>query len=214
MRIPALAAALAAITITLATPPAVAQPAAGTDPAAVAVRPKPRLYKGTGDDVVRIRATKERGVVKVTHKGDANFAVWAIKPNGKRDDLLVNVIGDYSGSVVYNLYPWNKVAAFKIEADGDWTLQAFPISSAPLWKTATVRLKGDRVLKLKAPSKGVRSLRYRHSGDGNFAVYALPESGSPELLVNKIGKVSGKALIPPGTRYVYVRADGAWMLRR
>ncbi|MEV5413038.1 hypothetical protein AB0K60_29905 [Thermopolyspora sp. NPDC052614] len=173
-----------------------------------------KTFRGVGDDLIRIRATKSRGIATVTHDGESNFALWTLKPNGKQDDLLVNTIGSYSGTTVFNLYPWHQTGAFEIAADGAWTLKIQPISAAPLWKTATVRNRGDKVLKLKTPTRGLRTMRYRHSGDRNFVVYAIPTSGSPDLLVNKIGAVKGKVRIPAGTKYVSVQADGPWYLVR
>lgn len=167
-------------------------------------------YSGTGDDLIKIRATKNRGIIKFTHDGESNFAVWALKPGGGKSDLLVNTVGSYSGTVVFNVYSWYKTAAFEIKADGDWTAEVLPVSYAPTWKAATVRLKGDRVLKLKAPTRGIHSMRYRHSGDGNFAVFAFPASGDPDLLVNKVGSVSGRVVLPVGTKFVSVKANGAW----
>ncbi|MEU6411962.1 hypothetical protein [Microbispora sp. NPDC046933] len=175
---------------------------------------KLRAFQGEGDDVVRVSATKLRGIATIKHTGEANFAVWSIEPSGKNSDLLVNHIGDYSGTVVVNIYPWMKSGGFKIEADGAWTLKFAPISYAPLWKPLTVKNVGDKVLKLAQPTKGFHTLRYAHSGESNFAVFAIPVSGSAELLVNKIGRVSGKVTIPSGTKYVWVQADGKWTLTR
>lgn len=173
-----------------------------------------RTFRGVGDDVVRIKATAARGIATVTHNGEAHFALWALKPNGKRDDLLVNTIGPYSGTTVFNMYSWHRTGAFEISADDAWSVKIKPISAAPLWKTATVRNRGDKVLKLKTPTRGLRTMRYRHSGDGHFAVHAFPSRGNPDLLVNKIGAVKGKVRIPAGTKYVSVSASGAWYLVR
>lgn len=173
-----------------------------------------KTFRGVGDDVVRIKAAKARGIVTVRHDGEGHFALWALKPNGKRDDLLVNTIGSYSGTTVLNMYSWHRAGAFEISADGGWSVKLQPISAAPLWKTATVRSRGDKVLKLKVPIRGLRTMRYRHSGDGAFIVHALPVSGNPDLLVMKLGAAGGKVRIPAGTKYVSVRSTGAWSLVR
>src|SRR5690606_35472125 len=175
---------------------------------------RPRSFQGVGDDVVRVAATKLRGIAILRHSGESNFAVWSATPSGRNSELLVNRIGDYSGTVVVNVYPWSTTAGFKIHADGPWTMKFAPISYAPLWKHSKVNSRGDKVLKLKAPTRGFRTLRYDHSGSSNFVVYAFPTSGSPALLVNKIGRVSGRVAIPAGTRYVSVQADGRWTLNR
>ena len=169
---------------------------------------------GTGDDLVRIRPPKDRGIVKLSHSGEANFIVWALSPTGKKNGLLVNTIGDYSDTVVLNQYSIKNTRALEIQADGDWTAEVLPISYAPTWKTATIRSTGPKVLKLKIPIRGLHSMRYRHSGERNFIVQAYPASGGPDLLVNKIGSVSGRVVLPAGTRYVSVEADGPWYLVR
>ncbi|GAA0363787.1 hypothetical protein GCM10009530_11840 [Microbispora corallina] len=175
---------------------------------------KARTFHGEGDDVVRVPSTKLRGIAVIRHSGESNFAVWSIQPSGKDNDLLVNRIGDYSGTVVVNTYTDLKTAGFTIEADGAWSLRFAPISYAPLWKHLTEKGLGDAVLKLAAPTKGLHTLRYAHGGTSTFVVYALPPSGAPGLLVNKIGHVSGKVVVPAGTRYVSVLADGKWTLTR
>nr|BFE81820.1 hypothetical protein GCM10020093_044210 [Planobispora longispora] len=143
-----------------------------------------------------------------------NFAVWSLRPGGGKNDLHVNHIGAYSGTIVYNLYNWHKTSAFEINADGNWRVEVKPITSAPLWKTRTIRLSGDRVLKLPTTVRGLKTMRYRHSGAGHFAIHAFGSAGNPHLLVNKVGKTSGKVVLPAGVRYVSVKADGAWYLVR
>ncbi len=173
-----------------------------------------KTFRGEGDDVIRIKATKARSIVTASHDGEGYFSLWALKPNGKHQDLLANGIGPYSGTTVMNEYSWHRTGALEIKADGAWTVKVQPISAAPLWKTATVRNRGDKVLKLKTPTRGLRTMRYRHSGDGAFIVYAIPTSGNPDLLAMKIGEAGGRVRIPAGTKYVSVQADGPWYLVR
>ncbi|GAA3818149.1 hypothetical protein GCM10022226_43390 [Sphaerisporangium flaviroseum] len=207
MRVPRLLVVSAALLgVVLISPPASAAPAAQAAAG--------KTFSGQGDDVARITATKARAIITLTHRGEENFVVWALKPGGKQSELVVNTIGDYSGTNVFNVYSWSKTSAFEINADGDWKAVVRPISHAPLWKTATVRNQGDKVVKLKAPTRGLRTLRYKHSGDGHFAIYAFPLAGNPDLLVNKIGAVGGKVRIPAGTKYVSVSANGKWYMTR
>ncbi|MFI6296907.1 hypothetical protein ACIBEJ_35320 [Nonomuraea sp. NPDC050790] len=170
-------------------------------------------FSGSGDDLIKIRATTARSIVKLTHAGEANFIVWSLTPSGKKIELVANTIGDYTGTTLLNPNS-TKLGAIEIKADGDWTAEVLPVSYAATWKSATIRLAGDKVLKLKTPSRGLRSVRYAHSGDGNFIVWAYPMSGSPDLLVNKIGRASGRVVLPAGTKYVTVKANGSWYLVR
>ncbi|WP_248961126.1 hypothetical protein [Sphaerisporangium perillae] len=171
-------------------------------------------YRGEGDQVLRIRATKKPGVIRFTHDGAANFIVYTIKPNGRKDALLVNEIGPYDGTVLYNAYASKGVIGLAIKADGAWTATFKPVSGARCWCSATLRGTGDQVLKL-SPTRGLRTMRATYGGDANFIVYGYTRLGSyPDLLVNEIGAYKGKVLLPTGTRLVTVKADGPWTLVR
>ncbi len=69
----------------------------------------------TGDYVLRLTgdAAGSFVVMKLTHSGSSNFAVWAY---GESTDLLVNEIGRYSGEVLMN-----GAAVLEIHADGKWS---------------------------------------------------------------------------------------------
>lgn len=173
-----------------------------------------KTYQGEGDDVIRINATKVRGIVTLTHDGESNFIVETLNSKGRQQELLANEIGPWSGTVVYNAQPGTSTAIVKVKADGAWTLKFDSITRAPLWKFLKVTNTGTKVLRLKSPTRGVRTMRAVHSGESNFIVYAYTSSRWPELLVNEIGDYSGKVVLPAGTRYVSVMADGKWSLKR
>jgi len=72
---------------------------------------------GKGSAVLLISGgTQGITVVKITHSGRSNFAVWVY---GEDSDLLVNEIGKYAGEV---LIPPGMVL-IEIEADGAWTVE-------------------------------------------------------------------------------------------
>ncbi len=52
--------------------------------------------------------------LKLTHRGDGNFAIWAY---GSDTDLLVNEIGRYTGEVLLG-----DAVVLEITADGPWTM--------------------------------------------------------------------------------------------
>ena len=75
---------------------------------------------GAGDFVTDIFQPNDK-YFTITHNGDGNFAVKQWYGTGKYDyDLLVNEIGDYSGTVriAYSDYP----CFFEITADGAWSI--------------------------------------------------------------------------------------------
>jgi len=171
-------------------------------------------FRGRGDDVVRIHTTKKPGIIRFTHNGESNFIVHTVDPRGKTSEYLVNVIGPYDGTVLYNDYGTKGTSGLAIKADGSWTATFMPLSKARCWCAATIRGRGDQVLKL-SPTRGLRTMRAAHAGDANFIVHAYTRPGSfSDLLVNEIGRYKGKVLLPAGTRLVTVHADGPWTLTR
>ncbi|MFG1710900.1 hypothetical protein ACFLIM_47840 [Nonomuraea sp. M3C6] len=60
-------------------------------------------YRGEGDDVVRIPTASKPSIVKLTHRGESNFAVWTLTTSGKQTDLLANEIGDYKETAAFNV---------------------------------------------------------------------------------------------------------------
>jgi hypothetical protein len=56
----------------------------------------------------------------MTHTGQSNFAIWLHDDEGDREGLLVNKIGDFTGSKALGV----TAGAFflVVNADGDWTV--------------------------------------------------------------------------------------------
>ncbi|MEV0974971.1 hypothetical protein [Microtetraspora glauca] len=171
-------------------------------------------FRGEGDDVVRINPTKKPGLIRFSHDGESNFIVYTVNGRGKTDELLVNEIGPYDGTVLYNAYDSKGTVGLQIKADGAWTATFKPVTKARCWCASTIRGTGDQVLKL-SPTRGLRTVRAAHNGESNFIVYGYPRVGTyGDLLFNQIGSYKGKALLPVGTRLVTVHADGTWTLTR
>lgn len=59
------------------------------------------------------------GCYVITHKGKSNFSVKTVTDGDGSGDLLVNEIGNYSGTVPVTDGPF----AVSINADGRWTLK-------------------------------------------------------------------------------------------
>lgn len=172
-------------------------------------------YRGTGSQVVRFPVVTKPGLLKFRHDGRSNFIVHTINPTGKREGLLVNTVGSYEGTVLYNSsYGLSGIAALEIKADGPWKAVFKPISKARCWCATTIRGEGDQVLRL-TPTRGLGTVRATHGGDSNFIAFGHPRAGSyGDLLFNEIGSYKGKATLPTGTRLVTVKADGPWSLTR
>lgn len=67
-----------------------------------------------GDNVV-MASTGGASKLTITNAGKSNFVVYGISSSSSK--LLVNEIGDYSGTVVNNGY-----SMFVVESEGDWTI--------------------------------------------------------------------------------------------
>ncbi|MEV0312666.1 hypothetical protein [Nonomuraea fuscirosea] len=199
-----------AVLVALAAPLLLGSPAGAQvahDVSAVAT------YRGEGDDVVRIPVTAGPAIVKGTHSGESNFIVWAVA-GGKQVDLVANEVGEYKGVRAFNTVFPRKVRALEVTADGAWTLQVLPITKARYW-AIKAKGAGPDVIRLTAPLRAARRITLRHQGESNFIVWALDNRGRvTKLLANRVGDYRGRVLLPAGTRYATVEADGVWSIAR
>lgn len=67
-----------------------------------------------GDNVV-MASTGSATKLTITNAGESNFVVYGISSSSSK--LLVNEIGDYSGTVINNGY-----SMFIVQSEGDWTI--------------------------------------------------------------------------------------------
>jgi hypothetical protein len=207
-----------------AAPPAGANAPAVTSPGPIEVAATPTaetatttafddiVLKGKGKKVAKIAIPEDAAAIAVlTHKGESNFIVDSIGADGETLDGLVNEIGNYSGTVLFDAAADEHTVAFKIDADGAWTITVKSISGAPVWNPATtLKGKGDSVYRVSPASAGLVTLDLTFKGDANFIVDAYAADGS-EGLANEIGKFTGQVLLPDGTFLLVVEANGgAW----
>ena len=65
----------------------------------------------------------------------------------------------------------------------------------------------------KAAKRGTR-VTLTHDGESNFIVRPLKTSGKAGMsVVNEIGTYQGTRLLPSGTKYLEIDADGAWTVK-
>lgn len=199
------------------TPEPTSQPPAETPtPSAIeSVPPSPAFQaielSGTGNAVPRFDIPEDAAAIAdMSHSGGANFVVWAVDGSGAQTDLLVNTIGAYSGTVLFDEQAGSHTDAFEVEADGAWTITIKPVTEAFKWDGSEVLTgTGDDVVILDPPSSGLKSSTLTHDGSGNFAVWSYA-SGSTDLLVNEIGNYSGEVLLADGTFLLEITATGSW----
>ncbi len=186
-------------------PPTTAPPTTAPAPKAV---PKPKVYSGTGDDVISIKPLEELAIV--AFKCTACTGNTVLKSDG-RESLLVNEIGAYTGKRWINIRDNSVVTQFEIQATSKWTLTIGTVEQlATKAPNGTASGRGDDVVLLGGD---YRAAKITHTkGSANFVVYAYNlDTGRGGLLVNEIGGYSGtRPLTVPAL--VEVTADGKWTI--
>jgi hypothetical protein len=182
------------------------EPEAVEQPPAV---PDDKTYQGSGDSVVEIELPDGSGqaaVATIAHQGSSNFAVWALDSNMAQQDLLVNVIGNYQGTVLFNL-SGNDTTSLEITADGAWSVTVRSLLSLEEFDGSPVSGSGDDVLIYRGKA-GVAAIT--HNGSSNFAVWTYGDR--TDLVVNEIGAYSGSVRWTAGPSVVAISADGEWSI--
>ena len=171
----------------------------------------PIKLTGSGNKIARFTIPEdEPAIAVISEKGTSNFVVWSIDSTGSTNDLLVNVIGNYSGTRLFDVDFGTHSVAFKVEAHGSWTITIKPLSLATLWTATTSSIgKGDMVLRVDPPIDGFAASTFTYKGSSNFVVWAYGDEGR-DLLVNEIGAYNGESLWPSGTVLIEIEAVGAW----
>jgi hypothetical protein len=184
---------------------AAAEAAAAAKAAAEAAAAAPKDYAGFGDDVISV--TKHgtgAQVAIIQHSGGSNFAVHSLDATMDTNDLLVNEIGNYSGTVLFDARNREQTTALKITAGGSWTVKLVPLTSVRSFDgSAPMTGSGDDVFYYKGPAKAAT---FTHDGSSNIAVHTF--GTRPDLLINEIGAYTGTVVWSPGL--YQVSADGNW----
>jgi hypothetical protein len=179
-------------------------------PAAAAFAPI--TLTGKGSKVAKFTIPEDvPAIASVTHaKSNDNFVVWSVDASGNDLSLLVNTIGRYQGTRLFDMGAGEHSVAFKIEGPGIWKIVVKPVTHARTWDSAS-RLtgKGDDVVLVTGEPAGLATVTIKHRGSENFVVHSYSADDS-ELLVNEIGNYSGESILPSGTLLLEVEADGTW----
>jgi hypothetical protein len=181
-------------------------------PAPTVVSFTPIKLSGRGNKVPKFTIPADTAAIAtISEKGSSNFDIISLAADGSENDLLVNVIGNYAGTVLFDANVGEHSVAFKVESNGSWTITISPLTAARKWDP-TNRLSGksDDVIQVSPPTSGLTTATITHKGSSNFAVIAYSQSTGTDLLVNEIGNYSGQSALPDGTFLLQVEADGTW----
>lgn len=195
------------VTIPQSTPSAQVVPYTYSAPQTATPPAQPQNFEGTGDDVLTVDVSELAVLTFECPKCSGNTVV---KTNA---NLLVNTIGSYpKGKHLLNGRSWDETTKqIQVNARGAWKLSITEgLSDATVVTNGEpVSGKGDAVVVLKAATSAA-TVSYK--GEGNFAVWTFPATGSPDLAVNEIGSYNGKVIMN-GPAVVALECDGGdWTL--
>ena len=174
-------------------------------------------YSGFGSKVVQNVDLPDKAMV-VTAKhtsGNSNFIVHYYDNEGNRSGAIVNEIGEYSGTKIFNnsdAEPGEGI--LEVKADGRWELIFISIPNA-IGENGSSSMAGHGccVTPMFEGNGGPNVVKMVHRGDSNFIVHIYDEDGRSQNLVNEIGFFSGEKVIKlqKNVRYfLNVKADGEW----
>lgn len=161
--------------------------------------------EGSGDGTINLPEGVVAGLVTATHAGGSNFAIHTIDSNNENLDLLVNEIGNYAGTTLYDDRR-GQPARLRISAGGGWTVTVSPVSSAEVME-GTASGRGDTVLLYDG---GAADFAISHEGSSNFAV--TMHGNDQGLIVNEIGSYQGTIPVRGGPAVIEIKADGDWSI--
>lgn len=176
------------------------------------------LVEGSGARVVNVNLTDTGPViVESSHNGGSNY-VLRLVGNGL-EELLVNEIGSYSGSVAVDDAAPGRYR-LSVEADGSWSIryrQPRPLGGEPAL-LRTFKGSGPEVIQVRAPEDLQPIITASNSGSSNFVVRLIAygdEVSGAELLFNEIGPYDGQTItnVPSGDYLLAVEAEGSWSVR-
>jgi hypothetical protein len=173
---------------------------------------EPIIVQGNGNAVEVLTRPLEAGeIVTMTHSGGSNFAIWAESAQGDRLELLVNTIGDYTGTVLFE--DSSPAALLNITAGGAWTVEITSILQAQPWDgNGELSGTGDQVVAIFNGLDELKVVDITHSGTSNFAIWVYNDSSRRELLVNEIGPYTGSGRLVAGTLVIAIKASGPWTI--
>ena len=140
--------------------------------------PEPVTYKGDGDDISpKFELTLGIATFEMSHSGMRNFIVTLLSETGETIDLLVNTIGQYTGTKAVGVQQKPILGAkpgvhiINIQADGSWsiTVRQPRFSSAP-GLPQSFSGKGDSVSSSFQLNEGLATFTFTHDGTRNFIV--------------------------------------------
>ena len=185
-------------------------------------------FSGSGNEVIEFGddlawLTDTFGIFQFQVSGSGNNAVWALDENFETSDLLVNTIGDQTGTRFISLT--SNATGLEVEVSGGWTFTIHPATNmlpprsvadfnVPVIDTtgsfegadgAAVNRVGPEVVFLRTEG---RVAEITAAGDGNIAMWIYSSTGTADLLVNEIEQFEGSVRLPDCSDSCWIDVDG------
>jgi hypothetical protein len=191
-------------------------------------QPDPVVFSGSGNEVIEFGndlawLTETFGIFEFQVAGSGNNAVWALDETFETADLLINTIGNHTGTRFISLT--YDATGLEVDVSGEWTFtispptNMFPPLTAQDFNVPAIDTTGsidgaaEEIVDWSGP--GVIALRTNDrvveitaSGDGNIAMWAYSTTGETELLVNEIDQFQGSVLLPDCSDMCWIDIDG------
>ena len=169
-------------------------------------------FSGTDDSVITIPTLKVPVIVTASYIGSENFIVHPVYSSGREGYSWMNEIGDWNGTI-FQEADRAGFAAISVKTVGDWTIQIAPLASAPVVNPKQYTGHGMQVIKFAKPSSGLKKISLTHAGEANFIVHPINAKGGQGFsMINEIADYHGSVLLPSGTQYLAIVADGEWTI--
>jgi hypothetical protein len=164
--------------------------------------------RGEGSALAKLAPISESVIVEITSAADGPFKMKPVLKKKGKTFAWVNSVGPWSGTV-FQEQESNAVTGAKVIAPGAWSIVVKPLARAP----KVTRGINSQVIQLKNRANGTLIKKFTFQGQGLFKVFPISAKGmSGFSLIDQAGPFSGKAYLPPGTKYVSVVATGPWQM--
>lgn len=177
----------------------------------VAPIPADIVITGKGDSIVPLTlpdGAGEPGVATAVYGGSDNFVVQSLDSNLQEQDLMVNTIGRYSGTVLFNVEQGTDATKLQVKTTGAWKITLHSIRALREFDGTSASGRGDDVLIYRGAA-GAAAIT--NTGSDNFVVWELGDDSN--LLVNEIGKYNGTVVMGAGPSLVEVNSSGNWTIK-
>jgi hypothetical protein len=164
--------------------------------------------RGEGIATAKLAPITESVIVEIRSEGDGPVKVKPVLRGRGKTFAWVNSVGPWAGTV-FQEQESKPVIAARVTAPGPWSIVVKPLARAP----KVTRGINSQVIQLKKRASGTLIKKFTFQGQGLFKVFPISAKGmSGFSLIDQAGPFTGKAYLPPGTKYVSVVATGPWQM--